>query len=243
MRRAAAIMALCALLAAGGAVWATPSTTFWTPCTMDIQAPHVWHLGIDNYFTVGKRGPGNGGEAFSADVGLTYGLRVTRKIQAEVGVDMLEPADYPWFINAKIGYPEGALGAHAPAVEVGIFNVGTRRGVTNQNVFHLIVGKTLPGNAGRLHVALYHGNDCVLRSSAGDNQASGFMVAYDRWLRPGKRLLAADYASGRNAIGGGGAGVYYFFSKDVSVLAGPVWFNDSGINGRMKWTAQLDINF
>jgi hypothetical protein len=168
---------------------------------------------------------------------------VTRKIQAEVGVDMLEPADHPWFFNGKIGYPEGALGAHMPAVELGIFNVGTRRGVTDYNVRALIVGRTLPGNLGRLHLALYHGNDTVLRSSAGENQSSGFMVAYDRWLRPGKWLLAADYASGRNAIGGGGAGVYYFFSQDLSLLAGPVWFNDSGLNRGMKWTTQLDFNF
>ena len=54
-----------------------------------------------------------------------------------------------------------------------------------------------------------------------------------------------DYftVGGDNAIGGGGAGVYYFFTPDISLLTGPVWFNDPGINGRMKWTTQLDINF
>jgi hypothetical protein len=210
---------------------------------MDIQAPWVWHVGVDNYFTVGQRGFAEGGESFPTDVGLTYGIQVTRTVQAEVGFDMLEPAEHPWFFNGKIGCPEGALGANAPAVELGIFNVGTRGGVTNQNVLDLVVGKTLPNNAGRLHAALYHGNDSVLRSSTGETQSLGFMVAYDRWLKPGKWLLAADYASGKNAIGGGGAGVYCFFTKDISVLVGPVWFNDSGINGKMKWTTQLDINF
>ena len=44
-------------------------------------------------------------------------------------------------------------------------------------------------------------------------------------------------------IGGGGFGMYYFFTKDISLLTGPVWFNDHVINGGWKWTTQLDINF
>ena len=242
MRTLVAALGLLSAMCANVA-WATPSTTYWTPCTTDIQAPRVWHLGIDDYFTVGKRGPGNSGEGFPTDVGVQYGIEVTKKIQAEVGCDMLEPADDPWYLNGKIGCPEGALGAGAPAIELGIFNVGLHRGVTNQDIFNVIIGKTLPDNSGRLHAALYCGNPGVLRSGEGARENTGFMIAYDRWLIPGKWLLAADWASGKNAIGGGGAGVYYFFTKDVSVLAGPVWFNDRGINGTVKWTTQIDINF
>ena len=237
----AALGFLCVMCA--GAAWATPSTTFWTPCTPDIQAPHVWHLGIDNYFTMGKGGAGRGGESFPTDVGLTYGLRLSHELQAEVGVDILEPTDDPTFFNAKFGYVEDALRPGAPAVQLGVFNVGTRSGVTDQNIFDLIIGKSLPRDMGRVSVAYYHGKDRVLRSSTGDNRSAGFMVAYDRWLKPDKWLFAADWASGKNAIGGGGVGVYHFLSKDISVLAGPVWFNDRGINGTMKWTTQIDINF
>ena len=43
-------------------------------------------------------------------------------------------------------------------------------------------------------------------------------------------------------IGGGGVGLYYFFTKDISLLTGPVWFNEKEINGKWKWTLQLDIN-
>ncbi len=222
---------------------ATPSTTYWTPCTMDIQAPGVWHVGIDNYFTVSREGPANGGEAFPTDVGLTYGYRLTPKLQGEVGFDLLEPSDDPLFLNAKIGYPEGALGEGWPALEVGVFNMGTRSGVTDQNVFDLILGKTLPHGLGRVHVALYQGNEEVLRSHDGEIEDSGYMVAYDRYLLPGKLMLAADYASGENAIGGGGVGLYWFFTPNTSLLVGPVWFNDEVINGKMKWTTQLDINF
>ncbi len=230
------------LLGLAGLAWATPSTTYWTPCVIDIQAPGTPHLGIDNYFTVGKKGPGNGGEAFPTDLGLTWGFKLSDKLMGEAGFDMLEPTDDPLFFNAKIGVAEGALSKGAPAVALGLFNVGTKRDVTNQNIFHLMVGKTIPG-VGRLTVSGYVGNRKVLKSSRGDTQATGWMAAWDKWIKPGKIMLAADYASGKNAIGGGGAGVYFFFNKDTSLLVGPVWFNDEGINGKMKWTTQMDVNF
>ena len=237
----AALGFLCVMRA--GAAWATPSTTFWTPCTPDIQAPHVWHLGIDNYFTVGNGGADGEGDSFPTDVGLTYGLRLSHKLPAEVGVDILGPTDDPTFFNAKFGYVEDALRPGAPAVQLGVFNVGTRSGVTDQNIFDLIIGKSLPRDMGRVSVAYYHGKDRVLRSSTGAHQASGFMIGYDRWLLPGRFMLAADYASGKNAIGGGGFGIYYYFNRNASLLIGPVWFNDRGINGTIKWTTQIDINF
>ncbi|MGD0595886.1 MAG: hypothetical protein ABSA64_05210, partial [Sedimentisphaerales bacterium] len=34
--------------------YATPSTTYWTPCVMDVQPYGVWHITYDSYFTVGK---------------------------------------------------------------------------------------------------------------------------------------------------------------------------------------------
>lgn len=46
---------------------AMPSSTNWTPCTMDFQTPGLTHITLDNYFTVGRRGPGNGGESFPTD--------------------------------------------------------------------------------------------------------------------------------------------------------------------------------
>jgi len=240
MRAALLAVMLCL---AGAAAWATLSTTYWTPATMDIQPPGVWHLGVDNYFTVGKKGPGKGGESFPTDLGLTYGFQLSPRLLGEAGFDWLEPTDHPLFLNAKIGYPEGTLGKRAPALELGVFNVGTEHNVTDPDILYLVTGKTLPSGQGRVHFAIYRGNPDTLRSSTGEKENTGFIVAYDRWLKPGKFMLAADYASGKNAIGGGGVGVYTFFTKDISLLAGPVWFNDRGINGRMKWTTQLDVNF
>jgi len=35
--------------------FATPSSTFWTPMTLDIQPYGLLHVGVDNYFTVGHK--------------------------------------------------------------------------------------------------------------------------------------------------------------------------------------------
>lgn len=243
---------LVTLFISVGLAHATPSTTYWTPMTLDIQPYGVPHIGVDNYFTVGRKS----GQTFPTDVGITVGVLPFEKIQMEIGVDYLGgPADYPWFFNAKIGTPEDSFFKGQPALEVGIFNVGTKASGpsrTDQDVVHFVIGKTLPADLGRLSVGPYVGNHSALLSSKGESENTGFMVAYDKGFYPvkdkdgnvdyNKLVFAADYASGKNAIGGGGFGLYYYFTKNISILTGPVWFNDDGINGRWKWTAQLDIN-
>jgi len=225
-----------------GQAQATPSTTYWTPMTPDIQSYGVLHFGVDNYFT--------GNDSFPTDMGLTLGVLPFDKVQMEIGIDVLEPSDDPVYFNAKIGTPENTLFEGAPTLQLGIFNAGTNGGETNQNVGYMVIGKTIPW-LGRLSIGPYIGNGHVLRDSSGDKENAGFMAAFDRGFFPKKNaageeynrvVLAADYAYGDNAIGGGGFGVYYFFTKNISLLTGPVWFNDSGINGSWKWTAQLDIN-
>lgn len=228
---------------------ATPSTTYWTPTVMDIQPYGVLHIGVDNYFTVFRKGV-NGAGDFPTDSGLTIGILPFEKLQMEVGVDLMEPTDYPIMLNAKLGTPEGSLFKGSPAFNVGIFNVGTKKGVTDQNIVFGVVGKTIPG-IGRLHAGPYIGNEKVLVDRVGDRENTGFMVAFDRGFMPvkdkagneyNKLVFAGDWASGKNALGGGGFGLYYFFTKDISLLTGPVWFNERAINGEWKWTIQLDIN-
>ena len=232
-----------------GVALATPSTTYWTPATTDIQPYGVLHIGVDNYFTVFRKAK-NGGGSFPTDFGLTLGVLPFEKLQMEIGADLLESSDYPLFFNAKLGTPEGSLFSGSPALTAGIFNVGTRKDVTNQNIVHFMAGKTIPV-LGRLFAGYYIGNDEVLVDKDGDKENTGFMVAFDHGFMPvkdkegneyNKLVLAADYASGENAIGGGGAGLYYYFTKDISLLTGPVWFNEEAINGKWKWTIQLDIN-
>ncbi|MCL5772818.1 MAG: hypothetical protein M1536_00360 [Firmicutes bacterium] len=232
------VLATALLLCVGvNRAFATPSSTVWTPCTIDIQPAGVTHLGIDNYTQVG------GTESFATDVGPEWGVNISKKLSAEFGFDVLTNTESPLYFNAKIGYREDVMSKGSPALELGFFNFGTRKGVTDQNIIYLQTGKSLPGGKARIHACYYAGNSNTLKSSNGDIQNTGFMAAFDYQLVPGKWVFAADYCSGRNAVGGTGAGLYYYFTKDISLLAGPVWFNDEGINGKMKWTTQIDINF
>src|ERR1035437_8147156 len=145
MKRVKMLAAAAALVAvASGSAMATPSTTNWTPMTLDIQSYKVMHLGIDNYFTVEKKASSGDQSAFPTDVGLTIGVLPFEKIQMEVGVDDNYPSDNPYSFNAKIGAPEDALFKYSPALQVGIFNVGTKDKVTNQDIVYGVIGKTIP---------------------------------------------------------------------------------------------------
>ena len=250
---AAAVLIVSALLLPAAVAHATPSTTFWTPMTLDIQSPGVFHLGMDNYFTVARK-TSDGGSSFPTDLTLPeVGVALSSKVQMEFGVDYFGNFDDPWFFNAKIGSPEDVWFKGQPAFEIGVFSVGTKSSGpsrTDYNILHVVIGKTIPG-VGRLSIGPYWGNHASMVSSTGESQNTGFMVAFDRGFIPAKdkdgneftRLVfAADYASGKNILGGGGGGLYYFFTKDISLLSGPVWFNDEGLNGKWKWSVQLDIN-
>lgn len=244
---------LTVLLLTAAVAQATNSTTYFTPMTLDIQSPGVFHLGIDNYFTVATK-TANGGGALPTDFTLPeVGFALSSKVNVECGVDYLAATDNPWFFNAKIGLLEDSLFKGQPALQVGIFNVGTKSSGpsrTDYDIGFVVLGKTIP-EVGRISVGPYWGNHATMVSSTGQFQNTGFMVAYDRGFVPAKDkdgnefsriVFAGDYASGKNVIGGGGAGLYYYFTKDISLLAGPVWFNDTGLNGKWKVTAQLDIN-
>jgi len=240
---------LAVLMFMSGIAHATPSTTYWTPMTVDIQPYGVLHIGVDNYFTVFRKAA-DGGGSFPTDFGLTMGVLPFEKVQMEIGFDLLESSNYPLYFNAKIGAPEDVLFKGSPTLQLGIFNVGTKNNVTNQNVVFVVIGKTIPG-IGRISAGPYIGNKKVLIDKNGDKENTGIMVAFDRGFMPvkdkngneyNKLVFAADYASGKNAIGGGGAGLYYYFTKNISLLTGPVWFNEEAINGKWKWTIQLDIN-
>ena len=44
----------------GHSASATPSSTFWTPMSPDLQSVGVLHLGVDNYFTVFRKADDGG---------------------------------------------------------------------------------------------------------------------------------------------------------------------------------------
>lgn len=224
----------------------TPSTVFWTPCTTDVYATGTGHIDEDNYFTIfNRRGDGS---SFPPDTGFEMGIFSWKDWSLEGGVDYLGGADDPLFFNAGVAVGEDKLFSHAPSLKVGFFNAGTRyrSHKTNQNIVDLIVGRSLPDwIGGRIFVGGFSGSRAM-----GKNH-QGFMVAYMRSFCPAKYgdtdyfkwVLCGDYASGKNTIGGGGVGVYYYFTPDISILTGPVWFNSKKINGNWKWSVQIDISF
>lgn len=256
------LILLVALLFASGKAFATPSTTYWTAATSDIQPYKVLHIGIDNYFTMGRKAERGD---LATDIGLTIGVLPYEKLQLEVGIDYLEPTTDPFLFNAKIGTPEGALFEGSPAINLGVFNVGTDSkdasedgdGRTDYNIVDVIVGKTLPAGLGRVHLGLYYGNSKALVDGNGDKENSGFMAGWDMGIirtkdsdggEYHKWVFAADWASGKNVIGGGGVGVYHYFTRNISLLTGPVWFNEPAVAGpnagaKWVWTTQIDINY
>ena len=251
MKRVTVLAAAAAIVVmACSSAMATATGTFWTPLSMDIQSYKVTHLGIDNYFTIDKKKSSGDQSAFPTDIGLTIGVLPYEKLQMEIGVDANYPTDDPYSFNAKIGAPEDVLFKYSPALQVGVFGVGTKDKVTNYNVIYGVIGKTIPA-VGRLSVGPYFGNKDTLVNATGAKENTGVMVAFDHSFLPvkdaagneySKVVFAADYASGKNAIGGYGFGVNYYFTKDISILTGPVFFNEKAINGTWKWSTQLDIN-
>lgn len=226
---------------------ATPSSLFWTNCTTEVQECGVPHLDVDTYFTVFNRI--NHGEQLPTDVGLLIGIFSWRELHGEAGIDYLGGTDYPFFFNTKVGIEENKLFKYAPSMSVGIFNIGTRTRTskrTNQNVVDLVVGKELPKFGGHLYIGGYVGTKAL------GPTRGGFMIGYEKKFCKAKFCddeeyfkwaFAFDYASGKNAIGGGGFCLEYFFTPKIYLQTGPVWFGDAHINGRWKWGMQLNFDF
>lgn len=245
---------LFVLLFAAQTAFATSSTTFWTSMTPDIQPFGVFHLGIDNYFRV--KTP-HDPSFFTDYTAPTVGVLPFTKIQMEVGADYFANAPHPWLFNAKIGSLEGSFFKGQPALEVGIMNAGGKYHLNpgdsrmDFDVLYGVVGKSIP-KIGRVSAGPYFGNHAALISSTGQSENLGYMVAFDRAFGPVRAEdgtvawnrwdFAIDYASGKNAIGAAGGGFYYYFTPNISILVGPTFFNDRGINGRWKLSTQLDVN-
>jgi hypothetical protein len=239
-RTAGILVAL--ILAKAASAWSTPSTAYWTSANTDVQPSGVWHIGVDNCFAVSRQSLSPSPSSLPTDVGITAGILPGDSLRMEIGVDALYPSEYPYGFNAKIGVLEGVLFDSAPGASLGVFNVGTKRGATDYNVLYLVLGKTLPRRLGRIHVGAYSGNADILVSSSGEKENTGWMIAYDRPILRDRISFVADYMSGENVLGGGGAGINLSLTPDLGILLGPVWFNDRGWNGDMKWSLQVDIN-
>lgn len=219
-----------------GTLSATPTSVFWTNCTTQVQPKETFQIGLDALFSASNRR--KNGSSITPDIGLTYGL-----LSGELGVDYLGGVSHPWLFNGKVNIEENRLFANAPSFSVGLFNIGTEY-KTNQAVLNLVAGHSLPRRIGNLYAGFCHGRKVI------GPQRSGWMVAYQKGFygveeEKGKTYdkwqLNMDYASPKNAIGGGGVGISYYFTDKISLETGPVWFRDTKQNGHWKWSVQVDI--
>jgi len=232
--------------------FATSSTTYWAPSTASCQAWAVPHVTYDTYFGKGPAAGTQGAPNYPIDTGLTVGFLPFKKLQGEVGFDLLLPSDDPAFFNAKLCTPESALFAGSPGISFGIYNVGTRKDVTDYNVLHLMFQKTLPGGSGYVAAGLYHGlKKSLFTNSGGKVVRTGAMVGFFSPEIPvgvkglKKINLAADIQTGKNVLGAWGFGAYFYFTDTISLLTGPVFYLDSNLQPggrRFLWTAQLDVD-
>ncbi len=244
MKKASRALVIAALLAAASQATATPSTTWWTPATTYVQPYLVPHLTYDTYF-------GEGG-AYPVDSGLTIGILPFEKVQAEIGFDL----NYPGYtrngllLNAKLGVPEGAFGEWFPGISAGIYALGLKKDVSDYNVLHAEIGKTL-GSLGTLTVGGYVGNKKLLVDETGAKANTGIMAAY---LTPDvavglpgltKVNFFADLQTGKSSLGAWGLGAGLYFTPAIALLTGPVFFLNEKVQpgqSKVMWSLQLDVD-
>lgn len=239
-------LAMALLVATCSLALATPSTQIWIPST-DIQPFKTGHLGLDTYIRTSKKGPVTSN---TYDAGLTFGVLPFEKLQMEVGADYMETGtnsitdSSPFYFNGKIGTPEDSLFTYSPALAGGIYNWGTKVGVTTQNVAYVLAARTLPV-VGRISAGYFHGSSRVLVDENGKSANDGVLLSWDRTMSEisDKLWLGVDYQSGKSSLGALNFGVSWAFSKNVSVIFGYDIYNNIATGGKNTFTTQLDINF
>ncbi len=140
--------------------------------------------------------------------------------------------------------------------------LGFTKDVSDFNILHAEVGKTLPF-VGSLVVGFYYGlNSKLMVSSNGSTHQAGVLGA---WTSPDLALylpglnkinFIADIQTGKSAFGAAGIGIGLYFTPSIDILTGPVFFFDSKATTQLPgpgvalsnrpdwlWTIQLDVDF
>lgn len=242
------LLVLFSTLWMGQEIQASPISLFWTNCTTEVVNPGDGRINVDNFFSVfNRRGRG---ESFNPDVGFSVGLFEWQRVKFEAGIDYLGGADDPLYFNTKGSLGENQLFKHAPSISLGILNVGTRthtKNRTNQNVLELVIGKTFEHFlVDELYIGGYSGSKALGKTRQGFmiGAIKNFYKTKDCEGREYYRLqLSADWQSGSNFLGGGGASISYYFTPNIYLQTGPVGFNTARYNGSWKWSTQIDITF
>jgi hypothetical protein len=246
------IIALVVFLISSEFAFSTPSTQIWIPST-DFQGFGKLHFGFDDYLRLKNINGTRGGTIYCA--GLTSGFLPFNKFQGEIGVDYYTMSDpvydnHPLLFNIKLGIPEDSLFKNSPAIAFGVYNIGTKRNLTNYNMYYGLIAKNIPV-IGRISAGYYFGNKALLLDQNGKVDNKGLLLSWDRNMTEisDKLWMAVDYQGGKNAYGALNFGFSWAFSKNVSViLAYDTWNNknvfynskDANVN---SFTTQVDINF
>jgi hypothetical protein len=242
------VLILILMILVSTAAYATPSTQIWIPST-DIQPYKKVHLGFDQYLKVEKNADGTW-ESDIVNNGITVGVLPYEKFQMEIGVDYrhigsTEYNDDPWYLNAKIGTPEGSLFEGSPAIAAGGYDFGTKSDGafrTDNNILYGLVAKTFK-KLGRISVGYFQGNDEVLLDSTGVADEKGILLSWDRTMSEisDKLWFAVDYQGTDSAYGALNFGVAWKFAPSVGVIFGYDIYNNSDYEPTA--TFQVDIDF
>ena len=224
---------------------ATPSTQIWIPST-DIQKYKSVHLNVDNYVAAGKETNG----AWKAPlfvIGPTVGVLPYEKIQTEAGFDVVKAGlasdNYPVYLHAKAGTPEGVAFSGSPAFALGGYNFGLKKDVTDQNIIYGLAAKNI-SKFGRISAGYYSGSDKVLLDEKGAKANTGLLLSWDRTISEvsDKLWAAVDYQGGDSALGALSFGLSWAFAPNTSVIFGYDVYNNAKIAGANTFTVQLDLN-
>ena len=149
-------------------------------------------------------------------------------------------------------FREQRYGRIVNTISGGIFGVGFEKDLTDLNVLHAEISKTL-GAFGTLALGGYVGNKKLLVDETGAKANSGLLAAY---ITPdfavglpglNKVNLFADLQTGKSSLGAWGFGVGLYFTPAIALLTGPVFFLNDKLEGtgfpqKMLWSLQVDVD-
>lgn len=242
LKKITGVMAMAAIMAgSAGLAEATPSSQIVIP-SPDSQPFATVHLGIDVRTTLFTSAE-DGGRDYPTGFGATVGLVETPFFDVEVGVDLREQSDEPWYFNAKLTIKEGVFHEFSPAFAIGMYDAGLDQDLAGYNISYALIAKTFP-IFGRITLGYYYGSDLLLLDDAGEPSHHGILASWDRTLAEvdDRLWLAVDYMGGGNIYGALSFGVAWRFSPNISVLAGYTVFNDIDVAGENVYTIQVDID-
>jgi hypothetical protein len=215
--------------------------TFWTNAIPYILPEGKMQLPLVNYFTIFKNTTSP--RSLPPQVGLYYGAFSKSIIKSEIGIDYFGGIDYPYLFSWKAGFDENSVRKGFPSFNFGMFGIGTKKNVNDFNIMDFVIGKTVFNV--NIFGGAYYGSKTLSPDRAG--WWGGFIYLFypvkDCKGQEYKKFgILADYASGKNVIGGGGFSFTWFVTPDIYFQTGPVWFNDVKINGRWKFGISIVIN-